>query len=109
MRAQDLISLINTIDYINSDLREAFGDENVRFFVVRSDGDFASVDFLGNELWDSENDDREWNEQTQSYESFEHYFRSAVTEWIIQLARCNKNFVIFPTDKTAVEKTNDKV
>lgn len=76
MTANDIIEML---EKLNSELYAATGIEYL-YFDLRTNYFSSIITFAGINLWNSEDDMREYNEDTDSYESLEDYLKRSFVE-----------------------------
>jgi hypothetical protein len=69
---QDCVDLVMTL---NQELFENFGDEVPNFFEYQTDGHSHIIKFAGTVLWNSEDDERLYLDESDSYEPLEPFVR----------------------------------
>ena len=65
---------------LNIELFEKFGEEEINFGYT-TNGFYDIITFGNNQLWNSENDERIFDEETGEYESFEPFIKKIFNEW----------------------------
>lgn len=66
--------LIALVDDLNTELYEQHGEE-VRLFTYVTTGYYQLIQFQSENLWNSENDSREYVEDTDEYETMDEFLR----------------------------------
>ena len=72
------------ISDLNHELYERFGEVELCFLYSTS-GYYESVLFGDHIIWHSEDDDRQWIEETQDYEPFEPFIKKVFNNWVDKL------------------------
>jgi len=88
MSRDEMFELVGIIDKISDEIFYTFyekEEETESYEIIMStNGDFFSVDFLGIQIWNSEDDCRELDESDE-YEPLEPYLRKKINEHIRKL------------------------
>lgn len=97
MNKIELIELVNEIDYINADLYNQFktidsrGKEHcnpwIWMEIQYGVGQAAVVEFLGEYLYNSANEEREFNEDKNDYEPIGPYLRTKANKLLTKLQK----------------------
>lgn len=77
MEHNELVEIVNCLEI------EVFEQtEGVEYlnFELTTNGFYTMINFLGITIWSSENEEREYDEETDSYEPMEVYLRRALNE-----------------------------
>lgn len=77
--------LIEIVMNLNEWLYEVVGHNNPDCFRFSTDGYIQSIEFNQMLLWDSENDEREYIEETDEYEDMEMYVKKRFNNYITHL------------------------
>ena len=78
MTNEEILEAIEVVYKLNPDLSddqlETFG-YNPLWFELHTNGDCVAIEFLGYPIWSSENDEREYLDDKDDYESLEDFLR----------------------------------
>ena len=84
--SETLQDIEDIVGFINTGLYEKMADDGLEFLVsVCSCSYVRYVKFLGVQIWNSEDDYREWGESTQDYEPLEPYLRKEINKTLANL------------------------
>jgi len=83
---EELIKIDAIVNDINVELFNITKEEDIELW-YESNGSRVIVRFCGMKLWDSENDDREYNEELDEYEDLEYYIRKEFNKISIRLPK----------------------
>ena len=72
------------VSELNQELFDRF-EETELCFSYSTNGVIDSVSFEGRLLWDSENDGRKWDEETNDYEPFKPFIIRQYSNWVKRL------------------------
>jgi len=75
---------IQIVQELNAELYEKFGETEMGFGYMTS-GFYDMITFGEFIIWDGENDDREFNEETGKYEPFLPFIKNVFNEWVNKL------------------------
>ena len=79
--------IIEIIEKLNEEIYDNGGDEEFTYFDFRTNGTSAIINFMGNyQMWHSDEDEREYNDDKDEYESLEQYLRREAKEIINQIS-----------------------
>jgi hypothetical protein len=91
---------LKTVENINlSDSYEKLGEkvyDELEFLTYHSDGIIERIKFLGKTIWDSENNDRKFNEDENEWEPLEPYIREIMIkklEFLNKQLKCLKGTI----------------
>lgn len=91
---KELLEAVKAVDKINEELFElAFeltGDDEVSINLIYFNGRII-IEFFKMRLWDSDNDDRDFNEDLDEYEDLENYIRKQFNGISIKLPKLKLN------------------
>lgn len=73
-----VVSNLNYEIYLNSKDSREFS--NSSSLMITSDGNSMWIEFLGETIWNSDNDLRRYNEQTDLYEDLELYLKRCIRQ-----------------------------
>tara|TARA_R110002111_G_scaffold258627_1_gene327887 strand:- start:337 stop:609 length:273 start_codon:yes stop_codon:yes gene_type:complete len=83
---ETLQDIEDIVGFINADLYDKMADDGLEFLVsVCSCSYVRYIKFLGAQIWNSEDDYREWDESTQDYEPLEPYLRKEINKTLANL------------------------
>lgn len=86
--------LLKAIESINFDILEHDEDCKKGYYQYllrfESNGCNDVVKFLGNIIYNDDDNDREWNEQTKSYEPFQPYLLRKMSQEIAKIKKIEK-------------------
>lgn len=79
---------LHIVEDLNQEIFDKYGEtfSQIFTFTVVAIGFYTSINFLGQVIWNSEEDDREWIEESNDYEPFEPYLRKKINELIQQIS-----------------------
>jgi hypothetical protein len=84
--SETLQDIEDIVGFINADLYENIGDDGLEFLVgVCSCSYIRYIKFLGVQIWNSEDDYREWDESIQDHEPLEPYLRKEINKVLDKL------------------------
>ena len=74
------IEIVQNLNYM---LQDIYGDKYMGdlHFELQTSGDCSIINFCGYPLWNSEDDEREWLENKNDYESLEDYLLRALKNY----------------------------
>lgn len=79
-------NILLLIEEINQEINESekYPDQYVEFILLeyRINGYGEIITFFDVQLWSSENDEREYNEETDEYEPLENYLKKEINKFI---------------------------
>lgn len=71
--------IIEAIIVVNEEILEKVNDEDGSFVLtICSNGQMSLINFLGMDIWNSEEDCRHYDEKMDKYDSFEVFLRESV-------------------------------
>lgn len=82
----DLNNIIDIIRELECEVWEKTGGVEYFNFQVTTNGSVTEIQFVGICLWNSEIEDREFNETTDSYEPMEPFLRKRLNEELQKLS-----------------------
>jgi len=84
-REKEIIDFVEIVNELNQEIYEKHGDIEDCFY-YSSDGYCDVFGFGDKMLWNSENDDREFNEELNDYEPFKPFIIKEFNSWIDNLS-----------------------
>ena len=77
--------IYDVVSQLNEELAELVFNDCITPLEIRTTGFATCVDFLGDQLWNSEDDERIYFENTDTYEPYEACFRRLIDERVAHL------------------------
>lgn len=84
----DIIEIIDVVNTLEQEVYETTDNEYLNFKVI-TNGVYTGVEFIGIALWNSEDDERGFNDKTNKHEPFEEYLRRRLNEELSTLKLLN--------------------
>lgn len=80
--------VLSIVEELNQEIFDKYGEDASQLlqFTVVSTGFYTSINFLGQVIWSSEEDDREWIEEENDYELLDPFIRKKVNELTTQIS-----------------------
>lgn len=85
----DIADICELIDKLNNEYIKQTGDEYTlpTPFVLSSDGCEVEINFMGQPVWDSINDERQYIDELDDYESLEMFIRNMANKIIAVITK----------------------
>ena len=92
---QQLDWIINIVYDLNQEIFELFNEEDQAWdameytIEMKTNGDVVVIKFLGQHIWNSEDDERQTNEETEDYEHLDIFLRREINKLMNTIKRIN--------------------
>jgi len=81
------MNYIKIVNELNEEIFQKLGEELEANFVYSTDGFFEAINYAEIMIWNSEEDEREWDEEKNEYEPFKPFIKRIFNEKVEKLEK----------------------